>query len=466
MIKTHFDVCVIGAGPAGMATAQLLKTNGASVCVLDEQASAGGQIYRSISTPKHKDKEILGPDYYYGEKLYRAFEKSNCVHLNEATVWQINPEEGTVYYSQKNQSKSLNVSHIIVATGAQERPMPFEGWNLPGVMTCGAGQILLKSNGISPSEPVVLCGAGPLLFLIAKQFIQAGTPVKGILETTQKTNTFKALRHWQGALSGFSYIKKGVDYIRFIKKAGVPILSGVSNLKAEENEQGLLSSLNFTHKGRHQKMDTKLVMTHQGVIPNVQMTRALDCEHVWDDIQHYWKPKLNEWGETSLKNIYVVGDGSAINGARAAEHLGRLSAAKILHELQKITSATLNEIMKTERQALNGHISIRPFLDQLYAPLDEFLNPSDETMICRCEEVKAKDIRDYVRLGCLGPNQTKAYGRSGMGPCQGRQCGLAVSEIIQHVRDVPMEEVGYYNIRFPIKPVTMGELAQLADAAE
>ena len=75
----------------------------------------------------------------------------------------------------------------------------------------------------------------------------------------------------------------------------------------------------------------------------------------------------------------------------------------------------------------------------------------------------AGQIREHVRIGCLGPNQAKAYSRAGMGPCQGRLCGLTVSEIIAGARGVSPGEVGYYRIRPPIKPVTIGELAAMAD---
>ena len=78
-------------------------------------------------------------------------------------------------------------------------------------------------------------------------------------------------------------------------------------------------------------------------------------------------------------------------------------------------------------------------------------------MVCRCEEVTAGQIRRYVELGCLGPNQTKAFGRCGMGPCQGRFCGLTVTEIIAQARGVAPEAVGYYRIRPPIKPVMLGD---------
>jgi hypothetical protein len=46
-----------------------------------------------------------------------------------------------------------------------------------------------------------------------------------------------------------------------------------------------------------------------------------------------------------------------------------------------------------------------------------------------------------------------------MGPCQGRWCGTAVSELLAEVQRRRPEEVGYYRIRAPIKPVTIDELA-------
>ena len=73
----------------------------------------------------------------------------------------------------------------------------------------------------------------------------------------------------------------------------------------------------------------------------------------------------------------------------------------------------------------------------------------------------ARQIAEAVALGCPGPNQMKAFLRCGMGPCQGRLCGLTVSELIAQARGVPQAEIGYYRLRAPVKPVTLGELASL-----
>jgi hypothetical protein len=115
------------------------------------------------------------------------------------------------------------------------------------------------------------------------------------------------------------------------------------------------------------------------------------------------------------------------------------------------------------RRELRLHLRARPFLDALYRPAQDYVAPRDpETVVCRCEEVRAGEIRRLVSgQGCPGPNQMKAFVRCGMGPCQGRLCGLTVTELISEVRGVTQEDVGYYRIRPPVKPVTVGDLASL-----
>jgi bacterioferritin-associated ferredoxin len=113
------------------------------------------------------------------------------------------------------------------------------------------------------------------------------------------------------------------------------------------------------------------------------------------------------------------------------------------------------------RQALQREEMGRAFLDVLNRPAPQFRIPDGETIVCRCEEVTAKQVRDTAAMGCEGPNQLKAFLRCGMGPCQGRLCGLTVTELIAEVRQVPPAEVGYYRLRPPVKPITLGELASL-----
>jgi NADPH-dependent 2,4-dienoyl-CoA reductase/sulfur reductase-like enzyme len=198
-----------------------------------------------------------------------------------------------------------------------------------------------------------------------------------------------------------------------------------------------------------------LVLLHQGVVPNTQLTLSTGAEHRWDGEQLCWLPVTDPWGRLGETPLYVAGDSRSIVGAQASAVQGRLAALAIGENL----GVTANIARRAELQSqLKRHSHLRPFLNALYRPIDENRIPQDgETVVCRCEEVTAGQIRGYVGLGCLGPNQTKAFGRCGMGPCQGRLCGLTVTEIIAQARRADPVDVGHYHIRPPIKPVLLGD---------
>ena len=172
------DLIVIGAGPAGMAAARTAADGGASVRVLDEQPAAGGQIYRGVLGIDARRSEILGPDYEAGRPLVEALEHPQIQYERGAVVWRVE-REGRVAWTNDGAARMAMAARVLVATGAVERPIPIPGWTLPGVMTAGAAQILLKTAGVIPNN-AVLAGAGPLIYLIAQQLIDAGAPPKGL----------------------------------------------------------------------------------------------------------------------------------------------------------------------------------------------------------------------------------------------------------------------------------------------
>lgn len=455
-----YDLCVIGAGPAGMAAASCAAEAGAAVLLLDEQSSPGGQIYRAIASGGQSRAAVLGPDYLAGRALADKLSQSVLTYRSGATVWRVDPD-GTVAFSVDGEAEVVQAKRLIIATGATERPYAFPGWTLPGVMMAGAGQILLKANGLALKDAVI-AGSGPLLYLIAQQLVAAGAPPKAVVELTDHSNRLAALRHLPGALRGWRYLAKGWSMLAALRRAGVPRYKGASKLRALG--EGAVEGIAFTVKGREQQLDCTTLLIHQGVVPNVQITRSLGLPHDWDAAQRCWRPRSDDWGTTALENIAVAGDGGGIGGARAAEHAGRLAALEALRALGLLNERERDLKAAPQRAALARETAVRPFLDALYAPPSEALRPSDETIVCRCEEVTAGEIRRLANLDCQGPNQMKAFSRCGMGPCQGRYCGLTVSEIIAEEKAISPEEVGYYRIRPPLKPITLGELAQAGEA--
>jgi len=462
------DLLVVGAGPAGMAAATVAATLGVDTVLLDEQPGPGGQIYRSVTTTPVTNKRILGEDYWHGATLVEPLRQSGARYEPGATVWAVSqktaadPSGFEVAYSVGGEARILQARQLLLATGAQERPVPVPGWTLPGVITAGAGQILLKSSGLVPSGRMVLAGCGPLLYLVAWQYLNAGARIDALLETTPSGRLAQAMPHAWGFLRS-PYLAKGLRLMRAVK-AGVRIARGVTALEARGD--GQLDSVRYEAGGASHTLAADLLMLHQGVVPNVNLSRAMGMEHVWNERLDCWEPAVDAWGASSVPGAGIAGDGAGIAGALAAEHRGRLAALQVAHSLGRIDTARRDRGAAGPRQALARAVRGREFFDILYRAPKEFLRPAGDTIVCRCEEVTAGQVRETVKLGCTGPNQMKSFLRCGMGPCQGRFCGLTVSEIIADELGKHPREVGYYRLRFPTKPLTLGELASLPQTDE
>jgi thioredoxin reductase/bacterioferritin-associated ferredoxin len=453
-LRDSYDVAVVGAGPAGLAAATVCARAGLATVLFDEQATPGGQIYRAVTATPIKRSTILGADYWAGGELAQKFLASGAHYVPGATVWNLTRER-EIGVSVAGAAHVLAAERVILATGALERPFPIPGWTLPGVMTAGAGQILLKSSGLVPDGRTVIAGCGPLLWLIAWQYLNAGARIDAILETAG-ANRGAAWRH-AGAFATSSYFLKGVRLMLAVRRR-VRVITGVTDLRAEGSD--CVEAVAFrTARGGGQRLAVDNLFLHHGVVPNVNLAMAAGIEHRWDDVQLAFAPALDADGGTALEGIAVAGDGAGIAGAEAAQARGALAGLAAVRALRPGAQAAASEV--AVRARLAHFMRGRTFLDVYYQPAAQFRRPARDTLVCRCEEVTAGEIVDTVALGCTGPNQMKAFLRCGMGPCQGRLCGLTVTELIAQARGVTSQEVGYYRLRPPIKPITLGELASL-----
>ena len=201
-----------------------------------------------------------------------------------------------------------------------------------------------------------------------------------------------------------------------------------------------------------------LLLLHQGVVPNVNLAMAAGVEHAGTSASSASsRCSIEDFG-SSVPGIAVAGDGAGIAGGTAAAERGRIAAIAAVRALKP-------EAAVPDPQAVRQRCSARrwaaPSSTGSIVRPTRFRQPEGETLVCRCEEVTAQQVRDMARMGCEGPNQMKAFLRCGMGPCQGRLCGLTVTELIAAQRDTTPAEVGYYRLRPPVKPITLAELASL-----
>jgi NADPH-dependent 2,4-dienoyl-CoA reductase/sulfur reductase-like enzyme len=326
-------------------------------------------------------------------------------------------------------------------------------------MTVGAAQILLKSGGLLPEGPVWIAGAGPLPLLYATQVLSLGGRITGMIDTAPRPG-LGAARHLPAALRDFGNLRKGMIWLRDLRRSGCRMVRGARDVVAEG--EGRLQRLRWTESGRSETAEAGVLLVHEGIVPQIHASLALGCAHDWRAEQGCLAPRLDDWGQTTRPGLFVAGDAGGIGGWAAAALGGEIAALGLARHLG------LGGNLEAERQNLDRRrakaLAIRPLLDALYPPPSRYIE--DDTIVCRCEELTAGAIRAAARVGAPDPNAVKAATRAGMGPCQGRQCGYTVQALIAEAHGIDRAEVGFFNIRPPLKPVTLGELADLAGEEE
>ncbi|NUB45901.1 FAD-dependent oxidoreductase [Fertoebacter nigrum] len=456
------DVAIIGAGPAGMAAAQALHVHGLRVSVLDERAGPGGNVHAAALDHPPEGAALLGRDYVRGAQAARAFAQSGVPVAYGASVSRIEGE--TIHYLQHGRLRQITAGRLMLATGAIERPVPFPGWHLPGVMGAGAFQLMLKQSRVVPAGGYVLCGTGPLVLLVACQLLALGSRPLALLETNAVASPVRVgAAHLSTLARNAGAVAKGLSYMARLRLAGVPVISGVTGVEAKGGET--LQSVHYRRRdGATASLDAGMLLFHEGVIPGTQLGLALDCRHRWDSDQQCLVPVTDEWGESSRAGTFIVGDAAGILGADAAPHSAMLAAQRIAQQLGHRPDA---RAVAAARRALEQASGFRRFLDAAYRPGVAFGTPiADEAMICRCEQVTAATLRAAVRDGARGPAQAKAFSRCGMGLCQGRICGNAATRLIAADSGLDAAAVGGHHVRFPLKPLSLAELADEAPQTE
>jgi hypothetical protein len=316
-------------------------------------------------------------------------------------------------------------------------------------MTAGGAQTILKAQGLMPSGRTVMAGSGPLLWLLAAQILRAGGRIEAILETGTMLNWLRAAFFLPDFLLS-PYFRKGLALVREVKaKVDVIPARALAAVGAGKLQEVVADD---------HRIAADLLLLHQGVVPNVNLAIAAGVAHRWNSRQLCFVPVLDADFQSSVAGIAVAGDGAGIAGGTAAAERGRIAAIAAVRALRP--DATIPDA-QAARQRLQREEMGRAFLDEFFRPTGDLRLPEGDTIACRCEEVTAQQIRESARMGCEGPNQMKAFLRCGMGPCQGRLCGLTVTELIAEERGTTPDEVGYYRLRPPVKPISLGELASL-----
>ncbi|WP_264817209.1 NAD(P)/FAD-dependent oxidoreductase, partial [Acidomonas methanolica] len=310
-------VIVVGAGPAGTRAAQRLVQAGLRPVVVDENERQGGQIYRRQSENFSRPAEKLyGAEAARARALHTDFEalRPHIDYRPGTMVWGV-AEEGLLTVRDRAVA-TLPFSAIIIASGATDRIMPVPGWTLPGVYSLGASQIALKAQACAVGGAPVFMGTGPLLYLVAWQYLRAGVKPAAVLDTNSLATRLRGLR---GMMTRARVLAHGVRYMAELIRAGVPLHTGITPARIEGREDGVTAIVWQDARGRLRRTACDAVATGFGLRAETQLADLLKCDFVFDRRFTQWRPRVDPDGRASRANVYLAGDGVLLRGADAAE---------------------------------------------------------------------------------------------------------------------------------------------------
>lgn len=446
-------VVIVGAGPAGTRCAETLLAAGITPIVVDENRRDGGQIYRRQPEGFTRDYQALyGSEAAKAEALHQSFDRlrARIDYRPDTLVWNLTP--GQLHCQSQGRHSVIEYDALILCTGATDRLMPLPGWQLAGTYSLGGAQIALKAQSVSIGHNVVFMGSGPLLYLVASQYLKAGAQVAAVLDTSPLSNRIKALPK---LLARPAVLLEGARLLARLYRGKVPVHLGVEPQQVLGDARTGVSGVRFkTGDGRAVQLECDAVALGYHLRPETQLADLAGCDLRFDDVSGQWLLAVDDEGRTSVSGVYAAGDGARIRGADAAEQAGRLAAMAVLHDLQQPVDATARQACS---QSLAVMERFRVGLAEAFPwPQAQAKALPDDAIVCRCEMITAGELRGVVReKGACEVNRAKAFSRVGMGRCQGRYCAQGGAEIIAAEAGVAVESVGRQRGQAPVKPLSM-----------
>ncbi len=418
------DVAVIGAGPAGIAAAARAAESGLRVIVLDRGLEAGGQIWRHVS-----GGSVPRVAQHWIAQLSRS--GAHVIHGTSVVDVQNEDAEFEILADSSGSALRVRAARIILATGARELFIPFNGWTLPGVMGIGGTQALLKSGASFAGKRVIIAGSGPLMLPVAASLASSGARLILVAEQARRS---AVMRFAAGLWRAPALVAQAARYrARFLSTSYSP---GTWVTAAHGTDR--LESVTVTNGRRTWREAVDVLCTGYGLVPNIELARLLGCETRDGAIV------VDAQQRTTVANVLAVGEATGIGGAPLALIEGEIAGLTVSPR------ARVSDVLLRKRAALE--IDARRMLDA-FALREELRSlPSAETIVCRCEDVSYGSVKDAA---CA--RQAKLYTRAGMGPCQGRTCMPGLDFLLAWQPDT---------VRPPIEPVLVSVLSsEVADDA-
>ncbi len=457
------QVIVVGAGPAGVRAAEVLVDAGLRPVLIDEADRCGGQIYRQPPEARQRPYDKLyGSEAAAARALHQSFERirPGLDYRPRTLAWDVAGGFVSIHDRVESAVGRLPYTHLVLATGATDRPLPVKGWTLPGVFTLGAAQIALKAQDCLVGKRVCFVGTGPLLYLAAVQYARAGATVVAVVDS----GSFAAqVKHSPGLRHAMGTALRGVGFVAELHARRIPVLKGA--LPVEISGSGAVERVTVRQGTKERTFACDAVALGYGLRSETQLADLAGIPRVFDAAQQNWSPRSGVDGRTPVPRVYVAGDGAGIQGAHAAELRGARAALALLEDLNLPADANRAKALEA---GIARWARFRAAMDGMFPiPVEALKALADDVVVCRCERITMADIRRVAALAKPEDvNRLKAFGRTGMGRCQGRYCGDTAQAILSSLTGIPQAQAGIHRAQAPIKPVPIADFTRVASQTE
>ncbi|WP_019069840.1 NAD(P)/FAD-dependent oxidoreductase [Streptomyces hokutonensis] len=427
-------LAVIGAGPAGLAATVAAAAHGVRVTLLDSAARAGGQFYRQPAAELNARRpQALHHQWRTWERLRdslaRHVDAGHATHLTDHHVWFVErrSDHFTVHAlvgPAQEDPVEVRADAVLLATGGYEKVLPFPGWTLPGVLTVGGAQAMLKGSLAVSGRTAVVAGTGPLLLPVSTGLAAAGVDVVALVESADP----KAfLRRTRAFAAQPGKVAEGAQYAAQLLRHRVKLLTRHTVVEAHGDKRleavtvAALHTDGRVRPGTERRLACDTLAVGHGMLPHTDLAETLGCRleglHVHVDDEQ----------RTDVPGVWAAGETTGIGGADLALAEGHIAGRSVA---ARLTGAVPDP--RGWATAAKSRTRLREFsaaLDSVYVPPACWTDLiTDDTVVCRCEEVTGGAIRKAVTgLGAGDVRTVKLLTRAGMGWCQGRMCGPAVA---------------------------------------
>lgn len=457
------DLFVVGGGPAGLSAAAIAAESGLDVVLVDERLKLGGQFYKQPADGFAVDEQAIDKQFRRGRALIARFQHSGARHFSGMTVWGVFGADQIVAGSQ-DATLVVTPKRIVLATGAYERGTPLPGWTLPGFMTTGAMQTLLRSYQVTAGKRVLIGGNGPLNLQVAAELIRADVEVVALAEAAPAPGPRSLGSLLKMMAAAPDLVRDGIAYQASLRRAGTPVFHRHAVIRAEGKERverAVIAEIDQNGRpvaGTEKSFEVDAICTGFGFLPSNEIARALGCRHRFDERRRSLVAERDARGRSSLAHVWIVGDAGGLGGARMAEASGILAGAEIARELGRSPpdDAQLGRAMRTMVRSATFQAALWT-LYRAPALIDQLAEP--ETPICRCENISLGTVRTALAQDIASAGAVKRLTRAGMGPCQGRYCGATIVELVARERGQAIDEWSFFAPRLPFKPVPIATVA-------